>query len=87
MSKIEVCFILKINNESVIEISEIKQGKTVLTSELEFNGYDLIRLDQSRGDGGVACFIKILIAYCYKKKVSVLTLKVLLLKFICLTPS
>ena len=36
------------------------------SSELEVDGYDLVRLDRSRGGGGVACYIKSSIAYSYK---------------------
>ena len=37
------------------------------SSELEVDGYDLVRLDRSRRGGGVACYIKSLIAYSYKE--------------------
>ena len=38
----------------------------LLSSELEVDGYDLVRLDRSRRGGGVACYIKSSIAYSYK---------------------
>lgn len=87
MSKSEVRPIVKISNASVLEISEAKLDKTVWSSELEFNDYDLIRLDQSREGGCVTCFIKISIAYRDKDRVSASTLKVFLLTLICLSPS
>ena len=43
-----------------------KLDKSILSSELEVDGYDLVRLDQSRRGDGVACYIKSLIAYSYK---------------------
>ena len=67
MSKIDkVRYIAKINNARIIGISQTKLDKTILPNELEVNSYDLIRLDRSRRGGGVACFIKSLIAYSYQ---------------------
>ena len=37
-----------------------------MSSELEFDGYDLVRLDRSRRGGGAACYIKSSIVYSYK---------------------
>ena len=59
----KVGYIANITNESIIGISETKLDETVLLSELEVDAYDLIRLDQSRRGGGVACYIKSSIAY------------------------
>ena len=53
---------------SIIGISETKLNETILSSELEIDGYDLVRLDRSRRGGGVACYIKDLIAYKYKDR-------------------
>ena len=39
-------------------LSETKLDSTVLSSELEIGGYELVRSDQSRRGGGVACFVK-----------------------------
>ena len=36
-----------------------------MSSELEVDGYDLVRLDRSRGGAGVACYIKSSTAYSY----------------------
>ena len=38
----------------------------ILSSELEVDSYDLVRLDQLRRSGGDACYIKSSIAYCFK---------------------
>ena len=62
----EVRYVLNITNASIIGISENKLDETILSSELEVDGYDLIRLHRSRRGGGVACYIKISIAYSYK---------------------
>ena len=59
----KVGYIANITNESIIGISETKLDETVLLSELEVDAYDLIRLDQSRRGGCVACYIKSSIAY------------------------
>ena len=48
----------KVTNKSVIGINEPMQDKTILSSELEDDGYDLRRLVQLMAGGGVACFIK-----------------------------
>ena len=37
-----------------------------MSSELEVDGYDLVRLDRSRRGGSVACYIKSSIAYSFK---------------------
>ena len=62
----EVCYVSKITDASIIEINETKLDKTILSSELEVDGYDLVRLDRSRKGGGVASYIKSSIAYSYK---------------------
>ena len=58
---------MSITNASIIGISETKPGKTSCSSELEVDGYNLLRLDRSRRDGGIACYIKNSIAYSYKE--------------------
>ena len=62
----EVRYIANITNASIIGISGTKLNETILSSELEVDGYDLARLDRSRRCGGVACHIKSSIAYIYK---------------------
>ena len=67
LPKIDVVrYIANIINTSIIEISGTKLDRTILSSELEVDGYDLVRLDRSRRGGGVACYIKSSIAYSYK---------------------
>ena len=68
LSKIdEVRYIASITNASIIGINETKLDETIWSSELEVNGYDLVRLDRSRRVGGVACYIKSSVAYSYKE--------------------
>ena len=62
----EVRYIVNITKASIIGVSETKLDETILSSELEVDGYDLVRLDQSRRSGGVACYIKSWIAYSYE---------------------
>ena len=50
----ELCHIANIANVSIIGTSETKLDKTIWSSELEVDGYELVRLDQSRRSGGVA---------------------------------
>ena len=41
----EVRYIVNITNASIIGISETKLDKSILSSELEIGGYDLVRPD------------------------------------------
>ena len=67
LSKIdEIRYIAKLKNAAVIGLSETKFDNTVLSSELEIEGYDLVRSDRSRRGGGVACFVKNSISYNQK---------------------
>ena len=59
---------------------------TILSSELEVDGHDLVRLDQSGRGGGVACYIRSSTAYSYKDSFSI-TPKIFLLIFFCLNLS
>ena len=60
LSKInEIRFIAKHSNASLIEISQSKLDLFILNSELDIEDYDLIRLDRSRREGKVACYIRI----------------------------
>ena len=59
----EIRYITKQTNATVIGFSETKLDNTILSSELEIEGYDLVRSDQSRRGGGLACFIKKSILY------------------------
>ena len=56
----------KTTDASVVGISETKLDNSVSSSEIEIEGYDLLRLDWSRRGGGVACHVKKLLAYNYK---------------------
>ena len=58
LPKIDVVrYIANIINTSIIEISGTKLDRTILSGELEVDGYDLVRLDRSKKGGGVACYI------------------------------
>ena len=59
----EIRYIAELKNATVIGLSETKLDKTVLSSELEIEGYDLIKSHRSRRGGGVACFVKSSISY------------------------
>ena len=63
----EIRYIPKLTNATVIGLSETKFDNTVLSSELEIEGYDMVRSDRSRGGGGVACFAKKSISYNRKR--------------------
>ena len=54
----EVKLIANKSNATILGISETKLDKTIMDSELHIEGYDLIRSDRNRHDGGVACYIK-----------------------------
>ena len=55
----EIHYITKLANATVIGLSETKLDNTFLSSELEIEGYDLVRSGRSPG-GGVVCFLKAL---------------------------
>ena len=54
----EIRYIAKLTNATVIGLSETKLDNTFLSSELEIEGYDLVRSDQSRRGGGTVSFVK-----------------------------
>ena len=54
----KMCCIANITNVNIIRISETKLDETIFSSELEVDGYDLVRLDRPRTGGGIACYIK-----------------------------
>ena len=59
----EIRYITKQTNATVIGLRETKLDNTILSSELEIEGHDLVRSNQSRRGGGLACFIKKSILY------------------------
>ena len=69
----EICYIAKLTNATVIGLSETKLDNTVLSSELEIEGYDLVISDRSRGGEGVACFVKNSISYNRKPNLCINT--------------
>ena len=54
----EIRHMTKITNAAIVGIGETKLDKTILPSEIDIEGYDLLRLDRSRRGGGVACYVK-----------------------------
>ena len=59
LSKIdELHVIAKKSRAIVIGITESKLDETVLDEEINIDGYELIRSDQNRHGGGVACYIR-----------------------------
>ena len=67
-------------------MSETKLNETIFSSELEVDGYDLVRLDRQRRVGSVACYIKSSIGYSFRD-VFVVISKVFLLTLFCLNLS
>ena len=59
----EIRFIAKQSNASIIGISGSKLESSILSSELDIDQYNLIRLDRSRRGGGVASYIKKYLSY------------------------
>ena len=49
----EVHYIANITNASIIGVSETKLDETICSSEVEVDGYDLVRLDWSKRGGGI----------------------------------
>ena len=59
----EMHYITKLTNATVTGLSETNLDNTVLISELEIEGYDLVRSERSRRGEGVAYFVKNSISY------------------------
>ena len=53
-----ICFILKKANAVVIGTCESKVDCSIVISEMEANGYDLISQDYSRKGGRIVCYVK-----------------------------
>ena len=59
LSKIdELCAIVKKSRATVNGITEAKLDETVLDGEINIDGYELIRSDRNRHEGGAACYIR-----------------------------
>ena len=56
----------KFTDASIVGNSETKLDNSISPSEVEIEGYDFLRLDQSRRGGGVVCYVKKRLAYNYK---------------------
>ena len=69
----ELQYLTKLSNASIVGIGETKLDDSISSSEIEIEGYDLLRLDQSRRGSGVACYIKKSLAYSYKEKFCIKT--------------
>ena len=62
----ELCNIAKCFNAVVIRINKTKLGNIVYHSEVNIDGYNIVRNDRNRKCGDVACYITSTI--CYSKK-------------------
>ena len=62
----EIRHMTKITNAAIIGIGETKLDESILSSEIDIEGYDLLTLDHSRRGGGVACYVKKSLAYNYR---------------------
>ena len=51
----EVWFIAKQSSPSIIGISETKLDLSILNSEVDIEGYYVIRMDSLKKGGGIAC--------------------------------
>ena len=62
----EIRHMTKITNAAIVGTGETKLDESILSSEIDIEGYDLLRLDRSRRGGGVACYVKKSLAYNYR---------------------
>ena len=62
----EIRHMTKITNAAIVGIGETKLDESILSSEIDIEGYDLLRLDRSRRGGGVACYVKKTLGYNYR---------------------
>ena len=53
-----------LSNAAVIGVSESKLDIFIFDSEIEIDGYNILRFDRNRHGGGVACYVR----HFYKKK-------------------
>ena len=54
----EIKMIALKSNATIIGITETKLDNTIKDSEVNIDGYEIIRSDRNRHGGGVACYIK-----------------------------
>ena len=47
-----------LSNAAVIGISESKLDNSIFDSEIEIDGYNILRFDRNRHGGGVACYVR-----------------------------
>ena len=73
----ETRYIAKLTNATIIGLSETKLDNTVLSSEIEIEGYDPVISDQSWRERGVACFVKNSISYNRKPNFCIYTERLL----------
>ena len=78
----ELRHLIKTTDASVVGISKTKLDNSISSSEIEIEGYDLLRLDRSQRRGGVACYVKKSLAYNYKYNFCKNTESILTLKYI-----
>ena len=80
----EIRYITKKSNAAVIGITESKLDKSVLDSEININGYEVLRCDRNRNGVGVACYIREDIGFdvksCLSNDIEHIFFDVLLLK-------
>ena len=62
----EIRHMTKTTNAAIVGTGETKLDESILSSESDIEGYDLLRLDRSRRGGGVACYVKKSLAYNYR---------------------
>ena len=62
----ELRYLIKLPNAFIVGTGETKLDDSISSSEIEIEGYDLLRLDRSRRSGGVARYIKKPLACNYK---------------------
>ena len=87
LSKIdEIRYVAKLTNAIVIGLSETELDNTGLSSELEIEGYGMVRFDRSKRRGGVACFVKNSFSY-NRKPIFPLKQRVFLYRFFSLNPN
>ena len=84
LSKIdEMRYIAKCSNAAIIGITESKLDNSILNSEIDIPGYDVLRSDRNRNGGGVVCYIRQNICYNIKNSIAQ-HCSYLLLRFFCI---
>ena len=62
----ELRYIARLSNAAAIGIFKSKLDKSFTNGDILIDNYDIIRCDQNRNEGGVACYVRNYVSYTHK---------------------